>query len=326
MIFNKETSLVSLGDFIDVYYKIKFKRFAFKGLKLSYKDRVSSKWNAFTSESDFWIIPEIKQYWNKIITDNLETQYEDYVCEKYLKDKKDLSLLAIGCGEGRHERSFAKYGIFKKITGVDISQGSINRAMQNAESNNLNIEYHCEDFRKMDFSNDKFDVVLFDSSLHHFERINDFIKNSVIPILNEGGILVVFEYCGPNRLQWKKTQLNEANKVLNAIPVRFKKRIDNVSVKKKVYRPGLIRMMLVDPSEAPDSQNLVKALHNNLKILEEKKLGWNILHILLKGIAHNFLSEDKESKELIKELIEKENIFLNKTLENDAVFGVYQKR
>lgn len=40
-------------------------------------------------------------------------------------------------------------------------------------------------------------------------------------------------------------------------------------------------MLLVDPSEAPDSANLKNALHNNFTVLEEK-LGWNILHILLK--------------------------------------------
>ncbi len=329
MIFKKESTLISIGDFIDVYYKIKSKGldFLFSRLfKFSYKDRVSSKWDLFTSQSDFWIIPEITKTWNNIISGAGTLGYEDYVCHKYFEDKKELSLLSIGCGEGRHERNFAKYAVFKTIVGVDISQESINNAMKLASEDKMNINYFCADFRKTKFIKDKFDVVLFDSSLHHFDKIDDFLKRNVLPIMNDNGFVVVFEYCGPNRLQWKNSQLKEANKILNNIPPRFKTLIDGKNLKRKVYRPGLIRMLLVDPSEAPDSQNLVKALRDNFQILEEKKLGWNILHILLKGIAHNFLAEDDESKKLIQDLIEKENEFLNTSQENDAIFGVYQKK
>lgn len=329
MIFKKESTLISIGDFIDIYYKIKSKGldFLFSRLfKFSYKDRVSSKWDLFISQSDFWIIPEITRTWNYKISGAGTLGYEDYVFHKYFEEKKELNLLAIGCGEGKHERNFAKYDVFKNIVGVDISQESINNAIKTASENKMNINYFCEDFRKTALIEGKFDVVLFDSSLHHFDKIDGFLKNNVLPILNDNGFVVVFEYCGPNRLQWKNSQLKEANKILKNIPQRFKTLIDGKNFKRKVYRPGLIRMLLVDPSEAPDSQNLVKALNDNFQVLEEKKLGWNILHILLKGIAHNFLAEDDESKKLIQDLIEKENEFLNISQENDAIFGVYQKK
>ena len=167
---------------------------------------------------------------------------------------------------------------------------------------------------------------MFDSSLHHFDRIDEFLKNNVLPILNDNGYVLVYEYCGPNRLQWRNSQLKEANKTLKSIPSKFKTLIDGKNIKRKVYRPGLFRMFLVDPSEAPDSENLVAALNKNFKVLEEKKLGSNIVHILLKGISHNFITEDTETSKLIQELIEKENKFLNLSGENDAIFGVYQKR
>lgn len=329
MIFIKETSLVSIGDFVDVYYKIKTRGINFllsKFFKFSYKNRVSSKWDSFVSQSDYWIIPEITKSWNYKISGNETLTYEDYVCQKYFEGKENLSLVAVGCGEGKHERNFAKYSAFKNVVGIDISKDSIENAKRLASENNLNITYYCEDFRKTTLLKNKFDVVLFDSSLHHFDKIDDFLKNSILPILNENGYVVVFEYCGPNRLQWKKSQLKEANRILKTIPPRFKKLIDGKNIKAKVYRPGLLRMLLVDPSEAPDSENLVKSLNDNFEVLEEKKLGTNILHILLKGISHNFLAEDAESKELLRDLMKKENDFLDLSGENDAVFGVYQKR
>ena len=328
MIFSKETSLISKGDFIDIYYKIKFKglKFIFSKLsKYSYNDKVSSKWDTYASVSDFWIIPEIKKNWNYKITGDSLKIYEDYIYEKYLKNKANLNLISIGCGDGGHERNFAKYNIFSEIIGIDVSQESINKAQLTAKTLGLEINYLKDDFIQMDFLDKKFDVILFNASLHHFENIDSFLKNKIEPILKKDGILVVYEYCGPNRLQWRNSQLKVANAILKEIPNKFKTRIDGKTIKKKVYRPGLIRMLLNDPSEAPDSMNISSSLKNNFKTLEETKLGWNILHLLLKDIAHNFLSNDAETTNLIKKLIQKEDDFVNSTQENDAMFGVYQK-
>src|SRR5690606_22272942 len=187
------------------------------------------------------------------------------------------------------------------------------------------IEYIAGDFFKMEFEKESFDVILFSSSLHHFNDIGNFLKNYIKPLLKDKGLLVIFEYSGPNRLQWRDSQLNEANRLLKTIPDKYRTLYDRKTLKKKVYRPGLLRMLMIDPSEAPDADNLVKGIHDNFDVLEEVKLGWNILHILLKGIAHNFVTDDPRAKKLIASLIEEEKKFMQATGENDAVFGVYQK-
>lgn len=329
MLFKPETSLLTWGDFIDVYYKIKFKGATFLFSRLfnfSYQNRVSSKWDAYASVSDFWIIPEIKRSWNFKISGNPIQIYEDYVYEQYLQNKTNLNLLSIGCGEGGHERNFAKYPNISRITGVDVSPGSIATAKSLSVAQNLTIEYRCDDFFKIDFANQKFDLILFNASLHHFDNIDLLLKNHINPLLNQEGLVIINEFCGPNRLQWRNSQLEEANKLLRALPTQFKKLADGKNHKKKVYRPGLIRMLLNDPSEAPDAINLVQSLRNNFEVLEEKPLGWTILHILLKDIAHNFLSEDEFTKNLLHKLIAAEDVYVNRTQENDALFGVYQKK
>ena len=329
MLFKPETSLLTWGDFIDVYYKIKFKgaQFIFSRLfKFSYQTRVSTKWDAYASVSDFWIIPEIKRSWNMKITGNPTQIYEDYVCERYLQNKDNLNLLSIGCGEGGHERNFAKHAIFNQIVGIDVSAGSIATAKSLSAQQNLTIAYRCDDFFKIDFANQKFDLILFNASLHHFDHIDALLKNHISPLLNENGLVVVNEFCGPTRLQWRKSQLKEANKLLGKLPAQYKKLADGKNLKKKVYRPGLIRMLLNDPSEAPDSINLVQALRDNFEIVEETQLGWTILHILLKDIAHNFLSEDALTKNLLHQLIADEDAYVKRSQENDALFGVYRKK
>jgi hypothetical protein len=84
-------------------------------------------------------------------------------------------------------------------------------------------------------------------------------------------------------------------------------------------------MLLVDPSEAPDSASIVSALNTNFKVLEQTNLGWNILHLLLKGIAHNFCNDEKETQDLLHNLFLEEDQFVTKTKSSDAIFGVYQK-
>lgn len=327
MIFKKETTLISIGDFIELYYKIKQKGL-FKILslfKFNSSNRVQKKWDEFAPQSDFWVIPQITKHWNTIISNNPNVSYEEYVCETYLKNKSNLSLLSIGCGEGIHERNFANKDCFSKIVGVDISSKSIEKAILESQKNNLDITYFAGDFLNMNEIIQKFDVILFDSSLHHFENIDGLLKEKIKPLLNENGILVVFEFCGPNRLQWKNSQLNKANELLKKIPQNYKLLIDGKNYKKKVYRPGMIRMLLNDPSEAPDSKNLIKGIHNNFKTVEEKLLGWNILHILLKNISHNFTNSDKETDDLMQKLIREEEKFCKETSENNAVFGIYKK-
>ncbi|NHN27569.1 class I SAM-dependent methyltransferase [Flavobacterium jejuense] len=328
MFINKKTSLITFGDFIDLYLKIKekgFKAIFFKLTKLNYSDKVSSKWDNYVNESDFWVIPEIRNHWNKTISGNENVSYEEYVSKKYFSDKKKISLLSIGCGEGLHERNFCEYLHFQNVIGIDISNESIKIAKNKSEEENKKITYISSDFSKVDFKNEKFDIILFDSSLHHFEKINTFLRNNIKPILNENGVLVVFEYCGPNRLQWKNNQIKKCNDILKKLPKKFKKFQKINYIKKKVYRPGILRMFAVDPSEAPDSENLQSALHNNFDILEEKKLGWNVIQPLFKGIAHNFLNKKKETKDLIKYIVNEEENFLEENnIKSDAIFGVYK--
>lgn len=325
MFWKRDTTIISKGDFIDMYHKIKQKGLGkIFSIISSYNNRVAQKWDNYNGTSDFWIIPEIKQDWNFKISGFPHTSYEDYVVMQYLQKKSNLRLLSIGCGSGSHEQKFAQYNCFGDIIGVDLASKRIAMAQKKAATLGLQITYHAADFRHLNFDLASFDVVLFNSSLHHFKAIADLLRQDIKPLLKANGLLVVFEYCGPNRLQWTKHQLTAANRLLSSLPRRYKILYDNKTIKKKVYRPGLLRMLMVDPSEAPDSANLVAAIHQNFSVLEEKKLGWNLLHLALKGISHNFLDNSKETQTLLHQLISQENEYVSSTGTSDAVFGVYQ--
>ena len=105
--------------------------------------------------------------------------YEDHVFNTYLSNKKGLKMLSVGCGEGLHERNFAKHGCFSQIDAIDFSSQSVSNAQRFALENNLKINYQVGDFKKIEFENNSYDLILFSSSLHHFENVDDTLENFV---------------------------------------------------------------------------------------------------------------------------------------------------
>jgi 2-polyprenyl-3-methyl-5-hydroxy-6-metoxy-1,4-benzoquinol methylase len=319
--------LFTIGDFIDLYYIIKKRGSKFLQSKLSSTSasRIESKWNAENlGQSDFWNIPSVQRRWNKIISGDSNKGLHPYVYNKYLTEINNIKMLSVGCGEGYHERQFAIYQNFELIKGIDVSQNRINEAISLAKLNNFNnLKYNnisLDDFHPKN----KYDVVLFHSSLHHFSEVNHTLIHQILPLLNHNGLLVVYEYCGNNRLRIDKLTLQEINRLLKHIPAFYRQRILSNKIKKKVYSPGLLRMKLNDPSEAIDSESILSSLHRHFSIIEEKNLGWNILMPLLKDIAHNFYDDSEEANEILEKLFQAEDNFIFSTGKSDAIFGVYK--
>jgi ubiquinone/menaquinone biosynthesis C-methylase UbiE len=321
---------ISFGDLVDLYYKIRQKGLAFliTRLKLSKQGRTITKWTVLEScGSDFWVIPEVRRRWNEKCTGDPGLEYEYYIIDKYFSGRKGLRLLSVGCGTGSRERKFASFNGFSLIEGIDLAPKQVEEAREEALRQNLTrINYHVGDFRTFLFQEDTYDIVLFNSSLHHFTRIDDLVRDNVVPILKPGGLLVIFDYTGPRRLQWTKDQLRAANELLHRMPRKYRLRSNGTTIKRHIYRPGLLRMILVDPSEAVDSGSILPSVHKYFEVVEEKPVGWDILHILLKDIAHNFLDDSKETMELLKELFRKEDEFIAGNGRSDMTFGIYRKK
>ncbi len=326
MIKHSSHNIISIGDFIDLYYIIKKQGIRFISNKLSTKQfgRIESKWNADNlGQSDFWNIPAVERRWNKLISNDENVGLHQYVYNKYLKKNNNIKMLSVGCGEGYHERQFAIYPNFELIEGIDVSRSRINQAIALAKSNNFeNLKYYnlsLDDYH----SEIKYDVILFHSSLHHFSDVNNTLSKQILPLLKPEGILIISEYCGNNRLNIDKSTLKEINQLLNQIPDNYRKRNLSNHLKTKVYSPGLLRMKLNDPSEAVDSVSIIPALHRNFSIIEEIMLGSNLLMPLLKDIAHNFYNDSKEANKILENLFIAEDNLINSTGMSDAIFGIY---
>lgn len=273
----------------------------------------------------WWVIPEVKQRWNKIITGNPLTEYPEYVLKKYFSDRQNITLLSPACGTGTKEIRFASFEQINRIDAFDLSPIRIKAAQATAENSGFKkINYFVASMYTVDLNNNEYDIIMFDSSLHHFERLDKLIHR-IKAALKPKGLLVINEFTGPNRFQWSKSQLKISNQLLKTLPVKYRKRWNSSHIKNKIHRPGILRMYLSDPSESIKSQTILPAIHKHLTVLEEKKIGGNILNLLFKDISHNFVNEIPETKKLLNRLFTEEDDFLSKTGNSDFVFGIYQK-
>ena len=109
---------------------------------------------------------------------------------KFLKIPKGTELLDLACGRGRHSVTLAKYGYL--VTGVDLSENSIQTAKKSAFGNPL-VHFEVRDMR-FPFETEKFHGIfnLF-TSFGYFDDIQDNRKviHSAHQMLKESGLIVI---------------------------------------------------------------------------------------------------------------------------------------
>lgn len=77
--------------------------------------------------------------------------------EKEINHNKNIKILDLGCGTGRHSIELTKRGY--TVVGVDLSDSQLQRAKKKAAEQNLHINFEKHDARSLPF-NDEFDLVI----------------------------------------------------------------------------------------------------------------------------------------------------------------------
>lgn len=321
-------TIISAGDLIDVYYKLRtsgFSNLLSRIIPASKENKVKKAWDStFTgSQTSWWLVPLVQQRWNLLITGDSNSDYAEYVVQKYLSGRFNLKLLSPGCGTGNKELKFARFKNFSSVEAFDVSPKRIKVARQTvSESGYKNVNFTISDALKFNYGSGNYDVIVFDSFLHHVQNLDE-ILDKVKYSLKPDGLLLINEYVGPNRFQFPGEQIIAANEIFSKIPADKRKRWKSDKIKSRIYKPGLLRMVLSDPSEAVNSERILVKVRDRFKTLEEKPYGGNILQLVLKDISHNFINESRESTELLQYLFNAEDEYLKTVDKSDFIFGVY---
>jgi len=277
---------------------------------------------------NWWDIPAVRERWNFLVSGDAKIDYVEYVSRKFLHGREALNVLSLGCGYGHKVMKWAELGKFDRIDAFDLSNKSIEYAESQAKKKGYNaiIRYRVADIYREEYLKDFYDIVLVEHSLHHFSPLN-IILNKIREALKPDGYFIVDEFVGPTRFQWTKKQLYMVNALLSILPTHKKLEWDGVSAKTEVYSPSRLSMILSDPSEAVESSNIMPLLSETFNVIETKGYGGNVLHLLFNGIAHNFLSDDKNNLHILRCLFEIEDLFLSgEDVQSDFILSVCRKK
>lgn len=77
--------------------------------------------------------------------------------EKEIAYNRQMRILDIGCGTGRHSIEMAKRGY--NLTGIDLSESQLARATEKAISQNVNVDFQKHDARELPFEGE-FDLAI----------------------------------------------------------------------------------------------------------------------------------------------------------------------
>jgi 2-polyprenyl-3-methyl-5-hydroxy-6-metoxy-1,4-benzoquinol methylase len=111
--------------------------------------------------------------------------------ESEIAFNKQLKILDIGCGTGRHSIELTKRGY--TVIGIDFSESQLKRAREKALEQNLNIDFRKHDARELPFS-EEFDLVIMlcegSFPLMETDEMNFQILQNAAKALKPGGKLI----------------------------------------------------------------------------------------------------------------------------------------
>lgn len=108
---------------------------------------------------------------------------------------KNSEVLDYGCGVGPIIEKVVKFHP-KKITGIDISEVSVNKAKEKFKNSNKNIELFVDNCESTNFQENKFDLVYGLGILHHLQLSKSI--NEISRILKPNGKFIFIEPLGTN--------------------------------------------------------------------------------------------------------------------------------
>ena len=130
---------------------------------------------------------------------------------QYISDyNRDLSVLDLGCGQGRDAIAIARLGF--SVTGVDVSKVGIAQMMEVVNKESLDVTGKVSDMK--DFSDmSNYNIVLMDSMFHFYkndlEKETEFL-NQIIESMKDHATIIIIVQDSKQRRHILKNILNSS--------------------------------------------------------------------------------------------------------------------
>ena len=215
----------------------------------------------------------------------LYNMYEDFSAYTSKKTKNKI-VLDYGCGTGHASQKIAASKPLR-LFGIDISEVSINKAIENAKYLNLQIDYSVDNCEETKFKKETFDLVFGTGILHHLKLEKS--VSEIYRILKNNGEMVFLEPLGTNPLINFYRKLTPKSRSEDEHPF-LKKDFDfisslfeQVTVKYYGFFTLVFFLFYKDPQKSSMFKMISKLDHYLFKIKYFKSLAWSVLIIAKKN-------------------------------------------
>lgn len=218
------------------------------------------------------------QQFRSYFDDQISTAHEGGYPGALRTATRDTALkraVSVGAGTGYNERAMVKAGLVEHFDLYEVSADRIAESRQLAADDGLSDHFNAVlgDAFEHDI-NEQYDLVLWLAALHHMFDVDQAMKWSV-RALKPGGFLLISEYVGPTRLQWRASEIRAVRQFL-------RENQSLIGIDPKRVRGGgpfrRFKQFLRDPSEAPQS-DLIPAAYEKYTGQKLTILGGAAIHL-----------------------------------------------
>jgi SAM-dependent methyltransferase len=215
----------------------------------------------------------------------------------------------LGCGAAGTSMALYDEGAARVLEGIDVSPDRVAEAERQRLARGATGGFRVGDVNRLALPESAYDLIFSVHSFHHFLELER-ILDQVIRALTPRGLFVLEEYVGPTRFQWSDRQMALVRELLSLVPPRYRT-FRWGAVKDGEGRPSVQEVVAVSPFESIRSADIVPLFERRFEMVEVRRLGGTLQHLLYNGIAHNFATSDPEATRIVRAVCEVEDALVD---------------
>jgi SAM-dependent methyltransferase len=190
------------------------------------REQVARFWSrsARRGELGFWDVPGWKEHQNLLASGRPDRSWIDVLTDELRAAGVVPGLaLSLGSGGGCYEPLLLERGLARSVEACDLSPDLVAASQARADAQGLPIRYFVADLNAPQLAPRRYDLILAAAVFHHVERLERLFE-SLARTLRPGGRLLVYDYVGPSRFQWRAEQIAVCNAWLGRLPARYRRK------------------------------------------------------------------------------------------------------
>jgi len=220
--------------------------------------------------------------------------------------------LDLGCGSGMKSRAVFEAGSTLETDGIDVSEDRIAEAERLRLERGIPGRFQVADVNTASLPPNTYDLIFSSHSLHHFLEL-EHVMAEVHEALTPEGLFILEEFTGPTQFQWTDRQIEVVRMLMEMLPEGLRRLRWN-AVKPYEGRPTVEDVVAASPFESIRSAEIVPLFHRFFRVVELRRLGGTIQHLLYNGIVHNFTLDRRDACDFVQAILDVEDALIDSSM------------